>query len=79
MNKEFEATKKLYKNNILQRNLDIQKLTEDMNNNNNKIKLLTITIETEHKINNEIDILENKIKKHKEIITQSEKDLRGLV
>jgi hypothetical protein len=79
MNKEFETNKKLINNKISNDKLDIQKLEEDMNKLNNNIKLLTITIDKETKIEDDITILENKIQKYKEIIIQSEKDLRTLV
>ena len=78
MNKEFESNKKLIKNKILQNNMDIQKLDLEMSDTSNNIKLLTISIEKHNQLNDEIIILENKIKKCKEIIVQSEADLLTL-
>ena len=78
MNKEFESNKKLIKNKILQNNMDIQQLDLEMSNTTNNIKLLNISIEKHNQLNDEIIILENKIKKCKEIIVQSEADLLTL-
>ena len=55
--------------------LELQKAHLDILNATNEIKLLNTQIEKVNSINSELSILEDKMKKHKDIIIQSEKDL----
>jgi len=59
--------------------LELENAHLDISNATNEIKLLNIKIEQANNINTELSILENKMKKHKDIIMQSEKDLLSLV
>ena len=78
MNREFEANKKMLKNQIEQVKLNINKLGEDMSNISNNSKILLTTIEKEKKINEEMFLLETKIKTHQDSIIQFETDLLTL-
>ena len=68
----------MVKNKIENSKVELQNLYAEITKTNNDNNLLTITIEKETKIDTEITILENKIKNHKNIIIQSEKDLLSL-
>lgn len=78
INLDFDNYKIMVKNKIENSKVELQNLYAEITKTNNDNNLLTITIEKETKIDTEITILENKIKKHKDIIIQSEKDLLSL-
>jgi len=75
MNKEYENKKKELKKQIEDTKQEMQNQNEYIQTINNNIKIVTTTIEKTTVINDELYILENKIKKHKEIISITEKDL----
>ena len=78
INLDFDNYKIMVKNKIENSKVELQNLYAEITKTNNDNNLLTITIEKETKIDTEITILENKIKNHKNIIIQSEKDLLSL-
>jgi len=78
INLDFNNYKIILKNKIETSKVELQNLYAEITTTNNDNNLLTITIEKETKIDTEMTILENKIKKHKDIIIQSEKDLLSL-
>ena len=75
---ENEKNKIVLTNKIDNNKLELQKLYLDISNNTNECKILTTKIEKEKVISNEISILENNIKKYKEIINLCEKDLLSI-
>jgi hypothetical protein len=75
MNKDYENKKKELKKQIEDTKQEMQKQNEYIYNINNNIKIATTTIEKTNILNDELYILENKIKKHKDIISITEKDL----
>ena len=78
INLENENNKTNLKTQLDSNYLLLENLHLDISNATNEIKLLNIQIEKANSINNELSILENKMKKHKDIIIQSEKDLLSL-
>lgn len=75
MNKDYENNKKELRKQIEDNKQETQKQYEYIHNINDNIKIATTTIENTSVLNDELYILENKIKKHKEIISITEKDL----
>ena len=75
INLDYDNYKIILKNKIENSKIELQRLYTEISTTNNDTNLLSITIKKETQIENEITILENKIKKHKDIIIQSEKDL----
>ena len=75
MNREFENKKKELKNTIEKTKQELSKQHEIIHDISNNIKNTMTSIENTTVLNDELYILENKIKKHKEIISITEKDL----
>ena len=75
---EHDNNKELLKNKLENYKIDLKKLYINIQEDSSNIKLLNETLEKENTINYELSILENKIKKHKGIIIQAEKDLISL-
>ena len=75
MNKEFENNKKILKDSIEKTKQELEQHNEHIHNINNNIKITTSNIENTNILHDELYILENKIKKHKDIISITEKDL----
>ena len=78
MNREFENNKKMLKNKIETHKLEKQKLYTESNNISQNIQIIQNTLEKEQIIDNEIIMLKDKIKKHKDIIIQSKNDLLSI-
>ena len=75
MNKEYENNKKELRNKIEHTKQELAKHHGHIHDINNNIKIATTTIEKTTIINDELYILEHKIKKYKEIISITQKDL----
>jgi hypothetical protein len=75
---ENENNKITLKTKIDNNKLDLQKLYLDISNNTNESKLLNTKIEKEKLIYSEMSIVETHIKKYKDSIDQSEKDLLSI-
>jgi hypothetical protein len=78
INLENENNKNKLKEKLDTNYLELEKLHLDILNASSQIKLLSTQIEKANSINTELSILENKMKKHKDIIMQTEKDLLSL-
>jgi hypothetical protein len=75
INLENETNKANLKAKLDSNYLELQHLHLEIVNATNDIKLLNVQLEKVNSINTELSILENKMKKHKDIIMQSDKDL----
>jgi hypothetical protein len=78
INLENENNKQNLKEKLANNYLELENLYRDISNSTNEIKLLSIEIEKANSINTELSTLENRMKKHKDIISESEKDLLSL-
>jgi hypothetical protein len=75
INLENDTNKANLKAKLDRNYLELQHLHLEIVNATTDIKLLNVQIEKVNSITTELSILENKMKKHKDIIIQSEKDL----